>query len=750
MNAIRAIRDYSVAVKAQGIVLCDEERLLWLAQNQEQLEGACKLLVSPLETLNFLYSKRCQIQLAAQVGFRVLPTAYVLGRSDVDRIPASLYPVIIRPDDKWKFSLPFKCGVAYSAAELHKLLERFHQDGAALVVQPFYNWPNLVVHGARTADGKILTLTAFLVERKFQGMTLTITPTACPPDVKECCRKFAHACGVVGCFHYELLYSPRGGRAYFLELNPRLGGTTDKVTALGFDETHYLLSAFELLPSPAAQPLRRRIAANKGVLLKHFVFGLKGNLTALDYPGKQVARQAAVIVRDLFRTKDSTLDWRDVRGSLWIHLGARRRSRVRSPLPLLATPKALPVSTRAEPLQNGLQWRSRLSGSKAVDRTWDLFLPYLLILAHSRLPVVLWQGPTRPTGRPAALLSAGKEPWIDHLPKRFFSGEPQRRLLANVPVWDLARRLQQWENEVDLIVIRANRISARLCFDSNYLSVPEWVGATLTTPAEPEKLTRLNSDIAEDMRRVRRGRFEPVLSHEESDFDAFYRTMYVPFIRQRHGSAAVFRNPYLLKRGFHRGGLLWLNRDGRRVAGAVFELRGDTLVWLGIGTADGDPALLKDGATAALYYHVIMHAHRSGCARIDFGTSRSSIHDGVLRYKRKWGITLDERPYSRFDLLVRWKRLDGVVADFLSHTSLIFRDHGGLSAVHALPASQSATADDAARARHYLWTGGMRRLYLVHPNGWSPGTEAPLHTTLVDGRTSPDWRTWEPRSGGRT
>ena len=326
------------------------------------------------------------------------------------------------------------------------------------------------------------------------------------------------------------------------------------------------------------------------------------------------------------------------------------------------------------------------------------------------------------------------------IPADVTSDEDRRRLLATVPVWELARRLQQWENEVDLTVIRVDRISAQLFFDAEYLAVPEWVGATLHMTADPDKLARANGNLLEDTRRVRRGRFEPELSYEEADFDNFYRTMYVPFTRQRHGSSAVLRNFDSLRQAFRRGGLLWLNRGGRRVAGDVFELRRDTLVFLAIGTVNGDPALLKDGA---LYYHLIMHAERCGCARVDLGTSRSSLHDGVLRYKRKWGVSLDERPYSRFDLLVRWNRLDGVVADFLSHTSLIFRDHAGLSVVHALPAALPATAADAARAQQHLWIRGVRRLYLVHPNGWGPETPAPPHTTLIDGRTEPDWRTWE-------
>src|SRR5439155_2162520 len=264
-------------------------------------------------------------------------------------------------------------------------------------------------------------------------------------------------------------------------------------------------------------------------------------LTVLDYPGKRVAPQAAVITRDLFLAKDSMLDWRDMRGSLWIHLGPKRQHE-RKLLSLLSTRTALPVPAQVQPSQNGTRWLSRLTSSRTVTKTWDLLLPYLLVVAHSRLPVVLLQGPTRPTGRQGAVLAVGKEPWIDYLPKRFFAGEPQRRLLATVPVWELARRLQQWENEVDLTVIRVDRISAQLFFDAEYLAVPEWVGATLHMTADPDKLARANGNLLEDMRRVRRGRFEPELSYEETDFDNFYRTMYVPFTRQLHGSSALLRN----------------------------------------------------------------------------------------------------------------------------------------------------------------------------------------------------------------
>src|SRR5437879_1377017 len=42
-------------------------------------------------------------------------------------------------------------------------------------------------------------------------------------------HEFATRADIQGCYHLEFLFSPPDSRAYFLELNVRLGGTTDKV-----------------------------------------------------------------------------------------------------------------------------------------------------------------------------------------------------------------------------------------------------------------------------------------------------------------------------------------------------------------------------------------------------------------------------------------------------------------------------------------------------------------------------------------
>jgi len=151
-------------------------------------------------------------------------------------------------------------------------------------------------------------------------------------------------------------------------------------------------------------------------------------------------------------------------------------------------------------------------------------------------------------------------------------------------------------------------------------------------------------------------------------------------------------------------------QDNQPLAGVVFERNNDILDMQAIGMLTGELPLKMRGVMAALYYYSIAHARQLGCAEVDFRAARPSLHDGLLRYKRKWGNALCDNPNSYYDLLVRWNRVNGVVKDFLSHTGLIFRDEGRLSAIHA----------DESQSRRSLWVEGLHRLYLLTESGRQP------------------------------
>lgn len=352
---------------------------------------------------------------------------------------------------------------------------------------------------------------------------------------------------------------------------------------------------------------------------------------------------------------------------------------------------------------------SRLSGKAQILLTrYGLFA--MARLGLRRIPVVLLRGATNQSGQQGTLLVAGHDPWVSYLPNRFFVGEPQRELVGNVLPWELSALLNRLRTSADLTIARMDRLSARMWFGHDYLAVPEWVGTKLSVPDDVDKLMRSSASLRSDMRHIRRHKFLPFVTLGNEDFETFYHSMYVPFTRTRHGKIAFMRKPRDLRHRLGRGGILWILHAGQRVAGMQFERKGQTLDVLAVGTVNGDLALLRDRAISALHYHVIRLARELGCTTVDLRGSRPSLSDGLLRFKRKWGVTLYDRSDMYYDLLVRWNDVNGVVKDFLSHTGLIFRDEGRLSAIHA----------DESQSPRSLWIGGLHRLYLLTESGRQP------------------------------
>jgi hypothetical protein len=315
---------------------------------------------------------------------------------------------------------------------------------------------------------------------------------------------------------------------------------------------------------------------------------------------------------------------------------------------------------------------------------------------------------------------AGTQPAIDNVSHRFFACPPQREVVGSLPLWRLPSTLKRLGASADLVIARVDRLSARLFCRTNCLVVPESVGSWLAVPDDPNKAVRANHSLIEDLRRIRRERLTLEVSHAEPDCEVFYRTMYVPYMRRRHGELAAVRGLHQLRRAFRRGGMLWVLRDGQRIAGGLFYQRDGVLCPLAVGTAGGDPTLTKRGALAAVYFFYLQYAHSQRCTRIDFGGSPPVLNNGLLRYKCKWGAQLTAQPLTHYDYLMRWEQPNEQVSNFLAHRPLIFRRHGQLAAVTALASESMPTFDLAHQISHSLSIPGLQRLFVLS-SGWKVG-----------------------------
>lgn len=312
----RRIDAYLRQFHASGIMAIDEKISCWLNDCRAASGLSAEVWAPPNQVARDLMPKSRQVETARSVGMDLLPT-YAVDRDHetVNSIPRDSYPLCLRPDLPIAVSPAFKVRIVHTRKELLEFLARCDRIDRPIMAQPFADLPNLVVHGSRTVSGKTSGLQAFAVHRKFQGVSLTIRPYSMEPALADMCAEFVNRLGLIGNFHFDFLLDQASGRNYFLEINARLGGTTAKVLACGYDEPMLALEAYGIAPSPPLY-IRDRVVSSKHALLKYCCFALSGRLSLLDHPREPAPVRLLKSIYGLVFYGDEILSFSDMRGAI--------------------------------------------------------------------------------------------------------------------------------------------------------------------------------------------------------------------------------------------------------------------------------------------------------------------------------------------------------------------------------------------------------------------------------------------------
>lgn len=308
---------FTQGVQADAICSDDEFMLYWLASHRHRFEPGCTVMASSAEAIARLMEKSEQVQLAREAGFQVLPSWLLHTRAEADAIPASSFPLCLRPTHINSVTPPFKAHRVDSAAGLHAFLSTLTWT-SPLLAQPFCLGPNLVLHGVRSTSGEVLSLECFRAYRKYRGFALSIERMHLPADLRQAAERFAHLANLHGPFHFDLLQSAETGEIFFLEVNYRIGGTTPKVIHLGYDEPMLALAAFGLEPPHRPDALRAsRRVTGKRMVAGQIYHTLRHGAGMLDFPQYSRLRIIPSGLWEFFTVPDAILSRKDVRGSLF-------------------------------------------------------------------------------------------------------------------------------------------------------------------------------------------------------------------------------------------------------------------------------------------------------------------------------------------------------------------------------------------------------------------------------------------------
>lgn len=319
-EGVSRISEFLDQFGADVLSCIDDNIACWLSDNALRFDKKISLAFPSSHMVKTVRSKTLQNKIAANAGLTVLPE-YLIDNDNSKSIFISPehFPLCLRPSEPHHTEPSFKVKLIHSQTELKQFIKTIHIK-EKIIGQPFINLPNLVIHGIRSKQGETKRMSAFIVQRKFEGVTLTLKPySGINNKLLNKCESFVESLDLTGTFHFEFLFDMETNKAFFLELNLRFGGTTAKVLACGYDEPLYALEAFGLVKSHSVPEIENVIVSNKQATLKYIVTAMKNRLTELDYPIESAQKRVYSSLKGLFSSRDEVIDLDDIVGSFSLY-----------------------------------------------------------------------------------------------------------------------------------------------------------------------------------------------------------------------------------------------------------------------------------------------------------------------------------------------------------------------------------------------------------------------------------------------
>lgn len=231
--------------------------------------------------------------------------------------------------------------------------------------------------------------------------------------------------------------------------------------------------------------------------------------------------------------------------------------------------------------------------------------------------------------------------------------------------------------DVDVIVVdaRAHRVSKFL--KQGYLLLPQVSFSLDLGRPVCDIIKRSSRRRRRSIKELNRFNYSYAISrNNEKNFDFYYWKMYLPYTRKRFGMCAFTLSYSRLKALYRRnGGIIFVLKGKKPLAGMLFRTNGKTLYALNLGAYEGDQNYLRDLACQAALFFLIEWAKMKGIKSLNYGLTVPFLANGNFQYKKEWGMFMDEVAGKPFCAL-KINSLNGSSLSFLHQNPFIFLDAG--------------------------------------------------------------------------
>ncbi len=340
---------------------------------------------------------------------------------------------------------------------------------------------------------------------------------------------------------------------------------------------------------------------------------------------------------------------------------------------------------------------------------WPVRLAVKLI-DISRLDLWVLSGEEITSHQELSIVYAGTKINKNYFTKMAYDNSFSENYLGRVWIWKIFKVVKEKGHNCSLMVVAVDRplctlFRKRACFD-----IPFWV-TNLTDISGDSSLITKNKSIKSTINKIRKNNLFFEITQDRSQFDNFYYNMYRPYVTQRHGDGAIITEYDYVNNEFRNGELLLIKKENEYeyVAGAllVYKKKQPRPVYLGV--KDGNFDYVKEGAVGAIFYFAICRFKEKGYEQVDFGGSRAFLKDGVLRYKRRWGVSQIASRHGGIFFVEPLTNTPGLKAFFINNP-FIFMDKSKISGAVFVDSAHSFSQKELEKTSKKYYFNGMSKL----------------------------------------
>ena len=241
--------------------------------------------------------------------------------------------------------------------------------------------------------------------------------------------------------------------------------------------------------------------------------------------------------------------------------------------------------------------------------------------------------------KPLKIIYMGSEKNKNYLKHIMFGGQAEESCHGKRWVWDFPK-IQNKLQGMDMKILEEKSPGRTHSQEAGSLYAPCWVVGHVDV-ADLTNLIKGSSSIKEDMRKIRKYGLSFEISNDKDRYDEFFNDMYMPYISKAHGNRTVPISYDVMMKRMGISELLLIKREGEFIGGEILVYDGPHVRAWSLGVKNGDYSYVKMGVIGAMYYFRNGYLKEKGYRVVNVGASRAFLNDGVLQYKKKWGVTLD-------------------------------------------------------------------------------------------------------------